>query len=196
MEIMDEAAKKEQFWQRMHSIQEHAPMLRQEKIAALQRDIDAFEAELLGRSGYRNTLRQTISDVDRARRNAELALQRAPLERIEAHTELDALKAALANVKLDKFSEMQQIADNMAARRKMWGIYGIAAGGGLGVSTYVALNNSVWGLGEKQLGSNWNQIFNTNSSFANATPVNDLPAIIRDLSEIFGMAVNPQALSL
>lgn len=128
--------------------------------------------------------------------SAKLDLQNAPLERIAAHDELDALKFALEEAKLDKFHEVELIASNMAERRKMWGINALVAGGGLGTSTYIALTNSIWGWGEKQLGSNWNQIFNTDSSFANATSVNNLPAIIRDLSEIFGVAVNADALSL
>ena len=201
IEMFDDAAKKEEFWQRMNSLKEHTPEVRREQIAALQRDMDAFEAQLLGRAGYRNTLRNTISDVGSARFSAELDLQRAPLERIAAHTELDALKVALAEAKLDKFREVDLITANMAKRRELWGLRTITAGSGLaglgmGMAVGVALNNSVWGRGRKQLGSNWNQIFNTDQSFANATPVNDLPAIIRSISEIFGVSVNANALSL
>lgn len=67
VEMLGDAAQKEKFWQRMHALQEHTPAVKQEKIAALQRDIDAFEAEVIGRSGYRNTLLATISDVEMAR---------------------------------------------------------------------------------------------------------------------------------
>ena len=79
-------------------------------------------------------------------------------------------------------------------KRKWWGL------GGLGAATagavMVSLNNSIWGNGEKQLGKHWSQIFSTNSDFADATTVKDLPTILTKLARVLGHNVNRKALAL
>ncbi len=79
-------------------------------------------------------------------------------------------------------------------KKKILGIK--TAASGAGAAAVIALTQAVWGQGEKELGSSWNQIFSTSGEFADATSVSDLPAIVHSLAETFGHKVNTAALSL
>lgn len=114
----------------------------------------------------------------------------AELESLDKeHAELTA-KLMEENAKLAK--EAVEKVDQK--NRKWWGLGGLSAA--TAGAVMVSLNSSIWGNGEKQLGEHWSQIFSTNSDFADATMVRDLPGILTKLAQVLGHSVNREALAL
>ena len=184
LERVGDAVKTSDFWKRMHSIKEDENQLIQEKIASLRKDIDSFEEKLrVGRFS------RVSERYDIARGNEEI--HKVKLERSGLRSELDALRQSLRAAEQGEFDEAERIRNNFAHNKSKWGIASLAGAGML-----VALDRSIWGLGEKQIGNSWNQIFNKDNKFADATFVSDLPKILHNLAELFGHTVNTDALSL
>lgn len=79
--------------------------------------------------------------------------------------------------------------------RKIW----VAIGAGLTGLTATVVNNIDnlnWGLGERQLGRYWYQVFYKSGDFNHAQQIDDLLPVIRAIASTFNYRVNDKALDL
>ncbi len=187
---------KETFWRRMTSINKTHAMsrLKKERINALRAEIDAFDQKVTRQEKEIRSRRENISNIENTMSTASQRFDEAKQAMSSHRDEMKALKEALNNVEQGRSEEAARITADFMRTKKRLGLSTLSSGVGVGAA--IALNQAVWSQGEKQLGSLWNQIFNTSGEFADATPVNDLPTIVRSLAEIFGHRVNSAALSM
>ena len=76
------------------------------------------------------------------------------------------------------------------------GTIGFFAGAGLGAAIMLALDKSIWGYDERQVGKHWNQIFVENENFKDTRAVKDVMFILQALVDEFDFVVNARALQL
>ena len=145
----------------------------QERFDELQRTVDAFSREI----------------------EMEQTPQLRFLQQIQADSAAK-MQRGLDMLKNNDHSAFDKLMEESAKEREMMGrIFAATAGVGT-AAALIALDKSIWGHGEKQLGDYWSQIFSDKASFADATAVEDMPAVLNKLAEVLGYRINPAALNL
>ena len=154
-------------------LQDAARLSSQERYDDIQRTIDAFSREI----------------------EMEQTPQLRFLQQIQADSAAK-MQRGLDMLKNNDHSAFDKLMEESAKEREMMGrIFAATAGVGT-AAALIALDKSIWGHGEKQLGDYWSQIFSDKASFAYATAVEDMPAVLNKLAEVLGYRINPAALNL
>lgn len=203
------APQMESFWQRLGKLEGQEKIWRdsylseiKEGVAELQRGLRKQEEALQRQGGLLtdletkgNALSHLTPDVKQGRKN--LATHQHHLAGLKKN--IASLETQIKNAEQGRFDEINRITAEIEQNKALWKRKTITSAGvaaGLGVAAAVAINldESIWGRGEKSLGKKyWQQIFANKSDFANPMLVNDLPAIVRKLAELFGQQVNHSA---
>ena len=98
----------------------------------------------------------------------------------------------------DDFAEGMRIQGRQEILEKLFEFSWFAWGVGLaaGTSAIVALEESIWGHGDRQASRYWNKIFHDGYYLDRAMTVKDLPKILHSLAKTFRCQVNDRALQL
>lgn len=178
-----------ELWSKLAEVRNESLQLRQEKLHLLKQEIATFEQQIIERQKTITDEQNTIKKINKENTGRKkLILER----RGEALKELKAAEEMLRKGRDEEFAALSKKSEQ---RRKKWLIFG--SGGGIaGVAVMIAIDKSIWGYGERQLGEHWNQIFNEEAEFDDATPVKDINGVLEKLAAIFGYKVNSSALAL
>ena len=206
------APQMESFWQRLGKLEEYERIMRESYIAEikgavveLRRGLRAREqvlqkqSELLTEMGTKkDELRHLTPEIKKEKKL--LAAHQRRLAGLKEN--IESLETQIRNAEQGRFDEINRITAEIEQNKALWKrktITSAGIGAGLGVAAAVAINldESIWGRGEKTLGKEyWQQIFADKKDFADPMFVNDLPAIVRQLAELFGQQINHSAFDL
>ena len=135
---------------------------------SLKKEFDVFEANLRART---SDFAATDSFLQTSRGANEELRQLLTEHQDNAVQRLREAVQALEEGNTARVQDLQQAADK---ERQAWGLAGLSAGFAA-TAVLTALDKSIWGHGEKQLGDYWSQIFSEQASFAAAAAVEDMP---------------------
>lgn len=175
-------------WSELAHVRDESTDHRQERLTLLRKEIGNFIQNVADRKKLIDT-----QDAVKNMSAESVARKKLILERHDkALKELIVAEEHLRKGRGEKFAILSKKAETN--RKKL-----LIIGAGLGVTgaaVMAAIDKSIWGYGERQLGEHWSQIFNEKAEFGNATPVKDLNAVLGKLASVFGFHVNKSALSL
>ena len=174
----------------LHS--ERMQYLKSERLESLKKEIEIFAANL-----KTNTANFEKEGVLKSQIEENEALK----ELLTEHRDnvVERLREAVNAIEEGDAARVQELQKMAEKERQAWSAawQGAAGFGLLGGATVLAtIDKSIWGHGEKQLGDYWSQIFSDKASFADATAVEDMPAVLNKLAEVLGYKVNTAALHL
>ena len=180
-------AKKNELWEKIGSLTNKEPELLDNQVAELAQDIENWWQDVL------KTQNMVLSS-----RGDELAEMNQSLVRLIKEEQEHALKRMQDTLQLAEQGRNSEVALAVKLAKEQQQIdllFTLASAVGAS-AVLTSLDKSIWGYGEKQLGGYWSQIFNDKASFTDATAVENMPAVLNKLAEIFGHKVNIAALQL
>ena len=186
-QVVSRGANESSFWDNIMKIK--GTDTAELRLQSLKKEIEIFEANL----------QANTSEVE-----ASEGLLQMGRDAVESNKKLltehrdntvQRLKEAVQAIEDGNTARVQELKQAAEKERQAWGLSGLAAGLGA-TAMLTSLDKSIWGYGEKQLGEYWSQIFSDKASFADATAIEDMPAVLNKLAEVFGHRVNAAALQL
>ncbi len=176
-------------WSELESVINKSTKYRHERLTLIRQEIARFSQDIAADRKKLSNMQDTVEKmrVENAERKKLI---------LELHDkELQKLRTAEEQLRSGRDEKFAALSKNAEANRRKWLSLGAGAGG-VGAVVMVAIDKSIWGYGERQLGEHWHQIFSEEASFNNATPVKDLNGVLEKLATVFGFKINKSALSL
>ena len=197
--------KVEQFWQRLLSLEGLENILRKSHVTRLHEEVGVLKLQMEKRSitlgkqqELLNNLQGKYAHLNKELLAGEKILAGHQQNLVRAQASVKNLERQLNSAKEEKFHEIKKVYGEMHRKRRSLGEDILFSMVGTltmtAVSEILFLEASLWGRAEKAVGKEyWQQIFIPEGGFAKPMPVNDLPAIVQKIADVFNRKVNPQA---